>query len=142
MTLQTHMNAHGIRFFSQAEFERTNPARAWRGDNTLPREKWANAIRALLAADHIRQEWGSPVIVVSGYRSDAYNRLVGGAARSRHVEGDALDLRPVSGSLDDFGSLCARVLAWYENRGVTTGFKRYSSFVHIDIGGRARSWRG
>ena len=33
-----------------------------------------------------------PVIVTSGYRSPEYNKLVGGARRSQHMEGKAADI--------------------------------------------------
>jgi len=40
----------------------------------------------------IRAEAGHPLYIVSGYRTKSYNRKVGGAFRSRHMEGDAADL--------------------------------------------------
>lgn len=37
---------------------------------------------------------GRPLRIVSGYRSEVYNRRVGGARASRHIHGDAADLEP------------------------------------------------
>lgn len=34
-----------------------------------------------------------PLVIISGYRTPAHNARVGGARRSRHLEGDAVDLR-------------------------------------------------
>lgn len=37
---------------------------------------------------------GRPLVVVSGYRCEVHNRAIGGAPRSRHLAGDAVDLKP------------------------------------------------
>jgi uncharacterized protein YcbK (DUF882 family) len=36
---------------------------------------------------------GHPLVVVSGFRCEVHNTRVGGAPRSRHLHGDAADLR-------------------------------------------------
>ena len=43
--------------------------------------------------EHLRSHVGRPLIVVSGYRCAIHNRAVGGARRSRHLFGDAVDLK-------------------------------------------------
>lgn len=35
---------------------------------------------------------GRPLTIISGYRTEAHNRKVGGASRSRHLHGDAADI--------------------------------------------------
>jgi len=42
--------------------------------------------------ERIRAITGTPLAVVSGYRCSVHNRNVGGAARSRHLVGDAADI--------------------------------------------------
>lgn len=42
--------------------------------------------------DPIREKWGSPVRVNSGYRSKLLNRAVGGTAKSQHLTGNAADI--------------------------------------------------
>jgi uncharacterized protein YcbK (DUF882 family) len=42
--------------------------------------------------EKIRAITGAPLKVVSGHRCTATNRAVGGAPRSRHVQGDAADI--------------------------------------------------
>ena len=37
-----------------------------------------------------------PIIVNSGYRCEEVNRMVGGAARSQHLYGQAADIRPMN----------------------------------------------
>ncbi len=48
----------------------------------------------------IRERWGR-VRVTSAYRSPAVNRIVGGAASSQHLSGEAADIVPVDASVED-----------------------------------------
>lgn len=50
---------------------------------------------ALNVLEPLREAWGAPIIVNSGYRSEAVNRGVGGTANSQHLRGMAADIRPV-----------------------------------------------
>lgn len=61
------------------------------------RDKRANAYRdpptmLLGVLEHLRGQTGRPLVIVSGYRTEATNRAVGGAANSRHLQGDAVDI--------------------------------------------------
>jgi hypothetical protein len=62
-------------------------------DNTPPPEIRANL---QLLVDHvlqpIRDLYGKPIHVNSGYRCVALNKAVGGAANSQHVQGRAADI--------------------------------------------------
>jgi hypothetical protein len=79
-----------------------------------------------LAATH------GPVRVNSTCRSSARNRSVGGASRSYHLSGNAVDFRV-------FGSVSA-VYASLRSNSSVGGLKRYGGgLFHIDIGPR-RSW--
>ena len=40
----------------------------------------------------LRDKFGSPIIVNSGYRSKQVNKAVGGVASSQHVRGEAVDI--------------------------------------------------
>ncbi len=51
--------------------------------------------------DPLREKWGKPIIVTSGYRCTALNNAVNGSASSQHVLGEAADIRTVSDSRDD-----------------------------------------
>lgn len=44
--------------------------------------------------DPMREAWGGPLTVTSGYRCKALNKAVGGVATSAHLEGWAADIRP------------------------------------------------
>jgi len=81
------------KYFSLAELTRSETALALGIDNTPPS---AVALRLeLLAArllDPVRELWGAPLTVNSGYRCAELNRAVGGAARSQHLTGEAADI--------------------------------------------------
>lgn len=64
-------------------------------DGTPYPEEWGDRWAILRDTFHpIRVEWGGPLIVVSGYRTHAYNQRVAGADKSQHPEGRALDIKP------------------------------------------------
>jgi len=65
------------------------------GINNTPDDEWI--IQNLKAiAEHVfqplREAFGCPIYVSSGYRGPELNRAIGGSLRSQHMEGRALDL--------------------------------------------------
>jgi hypothetical protein len=50
--------------------------------------------------DPLRERYGKPIIVNSGYRCPKHNAAVGGASGSQHMRGEAADIRPSSKFLD------------------------------------------
>lgn len=42
--------------------------------------------------EDIRQHFGKPITITSGYRSESYNRKIGGTSSSYHVKGKAFDI--------------------------------------------------
>jgi len=81
----------------------------------------------------LRDRLGVPLIVHSAYRSPDYNRQVGGAKQSMHLQGAAFDISMANHDPANFEA-AARVVGF-------TGFGFYprQNFMHIDIG-RARHW--
>ena len=78
--------------FTLAELTRSDAATRFGLNNTPP----ADVIAKLgLVCQHVlepvRQHYGRPVTVNSGYRSPAVNKAVKGAATSQHVRGEAVD---------------------------------------------------
>ena len=64
-------------------------------DGTPYPEAWAIRLGVLFAElDTIREAWGGPLRIVSGYRTEEHNSKISGAERSQHVMGRAVDLRP------------------------------------------------
>jgi uncharacterized protein YcbK (DUF882 family) len=64
-------------------------------DGTPYPEAWGVRLAVLFdALDVIREAWGEPVTIVSGYRSPEYNKRIGAVDGSQHPHGRAADLRP------------------------------------------------
>jgi len=82
-----------MKYFTFAEFEKSDTARKHRIDNRMPENVRRN-VEALVdhVLDPLRKAWGKPIYVSSGYRCPALNRLVGGASASQHMSGQAADI--------------------------------------------------
>ena len=82
-----------MKFFSFQEFDRIDTAYKHGIDNTAPESARKN-IAALVdkVLDPLREAWGKPITVTSGYRCSEVNRLVGGVATSTHMQGMAADI--------------------------------------------------
>lgn len=111
------------------------------GRDKLYPEEWtleiqANAEDLILRVNNLLKViWSGEVVVTSGWRPLAINRKAGGAKRSLHMQGKAIDLK------DNDGSLAAAILKkpellldfglWLENPESTKGW------VHLDRGQRS-----
>ena len=82
-----------MKYFTISEFERSETAARMGIDNRVPTEARTNLI-ALTdhVLDPLREAWGKPIVVTSGYRSYAVNKAVGGVATSSHLTGRAADI--------------------------------------------------
>lgn len=80
--------------------------------------------------ENIRKLWGNrPLVIDSAYRTVEHNKSVGGAPSSQHVQGRALDIRPLDGK--------AHVLyTIINNHAIALGVRGiglYKTFIHVDI---------
>lgn len=82
------------RNFSYREFERSDMADRHEVCNVIRTAEVRDAVKALTleVLQPLRDEWGRPLHVNSGYRCEELNRLVGGVASSQHVRGEAADI--------------------------------------------------
>jgi len=116
------------------------PKNLWRWKNFSPAEiacrgtgqlkLYPDALDKLQA---LRDRLGKPLIVRSAYRSPEHNRAVGGATRSKHMDGTAFDIAMSNHDPVAFEA-AAREVGFL-------GFGTYprSGFMHVDLG-PARSW--
>jgi zinc D-Ala-D-Ala carboxypeptidase len=116
------------------------PMAGWRWTSFSPREiacKGTGKVllneQALDKLQALRDRLRKPLILTSAYRSPEHNRKVGGAKNSRHMQGDAFDVRMDNHDPFEFEA-AARAVGF-------TGFGFYpkSGFMHIDTG-PARIW--
>lgn len=92
------------------------------------------ALVALL--ERVREHFGKPVSVNSGYRSPSHNRRIGGARSSRHVMGLAADI------LVDKGAVKPSAVHKHLETLDPGGLGRYNTFTHVDVQGKNRRWSG
>jgi len=82
----------------------------------------------LNAIQTIRDYFGKPITVTSGYRSEAYNKAVRGSSKSQHILGNAIDFKVKDVSptvVNDF------IKDNWQQLGVT-GLEVGKSWTHID----------
>lgn len=79
--------------------------------------------------DQVREQYGSPVIITSGYRCEAHNKAIGGATKSSHVDGLAVDVQPKNITLDDLDLLYEICYNIFDN----IGDGRNKKFIHVDV---------
>ena len=74
--------------FSLAELTKTNTKM-----KNLPNEAQVENLKRLCGwLEELRRRWNTPIIINSGYRSEAVNKAVGGAPNSNHLTGCAVDI--------------------------------------------------
>lgn len=134
-----------------------------RSGEPVPLERLPN-LRHLVTSvlEPLRARWGAPLVVVSGYRSPAYNaaiKLVSDerarrlgrahgdvATNSRHMTAEAADIRPAE--LTAIPRLCSLVEEMLLEGALPSlgGFGKYQSWIHVDVRpgtpGRPVRWVG
>lgn len=82
-----------MKYFTIKELCDSNTARQ-RGIKNNPTPEIERNLTALVdnVLDPLREAWGKPIRVTSGYRCDALNKAVGGVATSQHRLGQSADL--------------------------------------------------
>lgn len=90
------------KYFSIAELTKSSTAIKKKINNT-PTKEVENNLNQLIdnILDPLREAWGQPIIVGSGYRCEALNKAVGGAAHSQHKLGQAADIHTKSDLKED-----------------------------------------
>ncbi|MCM1502285.1 MAG: D-Ala-D-Ala carboxypeptidase family metallohydrolase [Bacteroidales bacterium] len=80
--------------FSYAEFERSEKARQAGIVNVIATAEVRDNVKALVekVLQPLRDAYGKPLAVNSGYRCPELNRMVNGAPSSQHLKGEAADI--------------------------------------------------
>ena len=86
----------------------------------------------------IRDHFGVPVVITSGYRTAAHTRAVGGALYSQHCYGRAADIRVAGVPVEQLAAYAETLLPG------TGGIGRYPAkgFVHVDVRKAKSRWVG
>ena len=82
-----------MKYFTIEEMTKSSTATAKGIDNTPSKEVEDNLMKLIEAIlDPLREWYGKPIRVNSGYRCEALNSAIGGAKNSQHTTGMAADI--------------------------------------------------
>lgn len=86
-----------MKYFTMNEMTASATAKRL-GIPNVPTWREADNLRLLVdnVLDPLREAWGHPIIVTSGFRCKLLNDMVGGAKNSQHTTGMAADIRTLS----------------------------------------------
>lgn len=118
-------------YFSFREMCKTNCK-----DDNYPRtmEQVGNLCALVSFLDEIRAEFGEPIVVNSGYRSDIVNQKVGGVRTSLHLQGRAADIRPLyENGREYYNELQRMYEILHRRKDELSELIRYNDFVHVAI---------
>jgi len=98
MSQETYLSPH----FSFYEMYHSDKADELGIDNT-PSAALAKRLEELVlnVLEPLRELWGAPIVVTSGYRCPALNKAVGGSSTSQHRTAEAADIRTKSDKRED-----------------------------------------
>lgn len=132
------------KYFKVAEMLKSETAEKNKIQNIPSAEVKQNIEKLLRVLDSLREFYGKPIRITSGFRCAELNKLVGGSPTSAHVIGYAADLQPIG---DTFENFKAEVLRWLDTSGV--GFdqciiekSKSAQWVHFGLYNRKGQQRG
>lgn len=80
----------------------------------------------------IRNHFGKPVVINSGFRCSTHNKAVGGSSGSKHKQGAAADIK--------INGVSPRKVAAYAEKIGVKGIGLYDTFTHIDTRTKKFYW--
>jgi hypothetical protein len=100
------------KYFTISEFCSSETADKLGIDNMPTSEHVLNIERVIVILDGLREKWGSPIVITSGYRSQELNNAIKGSSKtSVHRFGLAADMQPANGCTVEFWSCCKEYFA-------------------------------
>jgi hypothetical protein len=102
----------------------------------------SRAVVLARAFEMVRAACGDvPLSILSGYRTPAHNKAIGGAVHSQHVEGRAIDLRTPKGLTVSQFAECVReaIRAGAPIRGLGI-YRRWGCHIDLRPGDRLVTW--
>jgi len=90
--------------------------------------------RLLLLLQNLRDSLDHPIRILSGFRTVAHNRSVGGSPNSQHLHGKAADIQ--------IENLTPQEVFIHACKSGFDGVGLYDTFVHVDVRGHKVHWKG
>ena len=99
MKARTNKNDKIMKYFKEQEFWcKCNQCQKGDADLDIPEGGMIGGVTENIKAlvenvlDPLREKYGKPIVVNSGYRCPRHNLAVGGATQSQHMKGEAADI--------------------------------------------------
>jgi uncharacterized protein YcbK (DUF882 family) len=86
----------------------------------------------------LRDEVKKPIKITSGYRDPSFNKKIGGASQSRHITGQAADLKIEGYTPKQVAAIIEKLIA--SGKMKQGGLGIYSTWIHYDVRGTAARW--
>lgn len=121
------------KYFKLSEFTKSNIASKLGFINT-PLESDIHNLDLLVSniLDPLREAWGKPIIITSGYRVPRLNEAVGGVKNSDHLYGKAADIVPYDpNDFKKFTEFIKDFLKDKEFKQCIIEKSKYSKWIHI-----------
>lgn len=91
-----------MKYFTLKELTKSDTAKRNKIDNTPNTQEKCNLVELVdNILDPLREAYGKPIIITSGFRCEALNKLVGGSKTSHHRTGQAADIRTVEDTIEE-----------------------------------------
>ena len=120
-------------YFTINELTRSTTATINNIDNTPPPSIKENLEKLIEFLNPLREAWGSPIIITSGYRSLELNKVLNGSSTSAHVAGWAVDMVPQNGKINEFKQFVREYLKDKEFDQYIDEASGNSSWVHLGL---------
>ena len=91
-----------MKYFTIKELTKSGTAMRLGIDNNPDKKALLNLEKLIkYILDPLREAYGKPIVISSGYRCEKLNRILGGSKTSQHSTGEAVDIRSVSDTPED-----------------------------------------
>lgn len=132
-----------MKYFSIRELTASATAKRLGIDNCPDKRTEENLVElAETVLDPIREAYGKPIVVTSGYRCLRLNKAVGGASTSQHMYGQAADIRSLTDMPDENKKIFFIAMRLIEQGKINVGQlidEHHYDWIHISTPGGHRN---
>ncbi len=111
---------------------------ACKDGTAVPQHLVPNALKLAQNLQVLRDHIGKPIVINSGYRSPNYNKRIGGAPASQHLQACAADISVAGMSSAHVHTVILKLIA--EGKMHNGGLGFYNTFNHYDVRPKAARW--